>query len=51
MKRFDRWDLLASAGATLIAMGLWGLCPPMALIFLGVCAVGLALWGAKVWPK
>ena len=43
------WDVVALAGVALVVVGMWWICPPAALIALGLTAVGFALWASRYW--
>ncbi len=45
------WDLVATAGGTLTAAGLWWIYPPAALIATGGGLIALAVWGARLWAR
>jgi hypothetical protein len=47
----DLYDLFALAGLALIAVGLWLIYPPAALIVTGAAILTLGIWGAKSWTS
>ncbi len=44
------WDLLCLAGGTLVTWGLYLVWPPLALIFVGLVLLALALLGV-LWSE
>jgi hypothetical protein len=45
------WDVIAGTGLLLFAGGLWWLCPPLALIVVGLLTALFGFWGARLWAK
>jgi len=43
----DRWDVLGTIGALLVAGGLWFVWPPAILLWLGAVAMITAAMGAR----
>jgi hypothetical protein len=45
------WDSLALAGVALVAVGLWWIYAPAALLAVGALLVFLGLWGAAILAR
>jgi hypothetical protein len=43
------WDVITGSGLLLLAIGLWWIWPPLALVVVGLLLTLFGFWGARLW--